>query len=85
MNDRWVVEFTNDWKQLVGKWNWYTFTIVELYFENDKFTHGYEFVFTLLGLGIRIRYNTDKALKQFDKWEQEVNLDKLIEEIHADN
>jgi hypothetical protein len=62
--DRFVIEFENDWEQLIGRWTWYTFTLIKIEFENDKFTHGYEFYFVLLGLGLRIRYN--KA--SFDKW-----------------
>ena len=68
----WLIEGRNEWKQLFGGYNWYNITIVTIYFENDVMTYGYEFVFTLLGLGIRIRYNTDKALGQFEKWEREV-------------
>jgi len=36
-----------------------------LYFENDVWTGGYEFVFQLLGLGFRIRYNYD--LEKLDR------------------
>lgn len=33
--------------------------------------HGYEFHFTLLGLGVYIRYNTDKSLAQFEEWDDD--------------
>ena len=80
-DDKWVIEFQNDWKQIIGKWNWYTFTVIELYFENDKWTHGYEAMFVLLGLGVRIRYNTDKALEQFAEWDKEAT--KRLKDINS--
>ena len=79
----WIIEGGNEWKQLLGGYNWYNITIVTIYLENDVMTHGYEFVFTLLGLGIRIRYNTDKALEQFKEWSSEV--DEAIEEHEKNN
>jgi hypothetical protein len=79
----WLVEGRNEWKQLFGGYNWYNITIITLYLENDVMTYGYELVFTLLGLGIRIRYNTDKALKQFEKWESEV--DATVTEYDSKN
>lgn len=68
----WVLEPINEWKQVRGGFNWYTFTIIHIYFEKENITHGYEFWFTLLGLGFYLRYNTDKSLEQFDEWEMEV-------------
>lgn len=67
----WVVEGINEWKQITGGYNWYSFTLFQCYFEAG-FIGGYEFHFTLLGLGFYIRYNTDKALKRFDEWDREL-------------
>ena len=69
----WLIEGRNEWKQLLGGYNWYNITIINLYLENDQMTYGYEFVFTVLGLGIRIRYNTQKGLDQFEMWSNEVD------------
>ena len=66
-----VFEFYNDWAQLFGKWNWISYTLFTIDFENDRMTHGYEFRFILLGLGVMVRYNTDEALKLFEKWKNE--------------
>ena len=68
----WVFEFNNEWKQLSGEWNWYCFTLIYIY--GEKSWGGYEFWFTVLGLGIYIRYNTKKSHKQFDEWEKELDL-----------
>jgi hypothetical protein len=73
----WLIEFTNEWRQLFGKYNWYTITFIEIYFEKDDFTHGYEFVCVILGLGVRVRYNTDKALAQLEEWQKDVENSKL--------
>ena len=77
LKDKIVFEFRNDWKQIKGKFNWYEFTFVHLYFEIDKKTHGYEFHFMLLGLGFYFRLNTDKSMRQFDKWEKEIKKEIL--------
>lgn len=69
--EHWLIEGVNQWKQLFNTFNWYRFTLVLFEFENEKWLYGYELNVILLGLGIRIRYNTDKALEQFDEWEKE--------------
>jgi hypothetical protein len=69
--DRLLIEFINDWAQFHGTWNWYTFTLINIEFENDVMCHGYEFYFVILGLGFRIRYN--KA--SFKPWVEEIERD----------
>lgn len=51
------VHTINQWGQLFGRFNWYTFTPIEIEFENETMTGGFEFVIMLLGLGLRFRYN----------------------------
>jgi len=70
LKDKIVLEATNEWGQLFEECNWYGVTIIHIYFEKDIMTHGYEFSFTLLGLGFYLRYNTDKALRLFAKWDK---------------
>lgn len=56
----------NEWPQLSGKWNWRTFTLINLEFEDDISMGGYEFKFILLGLGFCWRWNhteTDQMLE----------------------
>ncbi len=65
------LDLSTEWEQLFGKYNWYSFTFIGLYFEKDDFTKGYEFVATFLGFRLRVRYNTDRAMAQFDEWEKE--------------
>jgi len=67
-----VFEFNNEWLQLFSKHNWYTFTPIAIEFENDEFTGGLEFTAFLLGLGIRIRYNTKKFYEKQKEWDAEV-------------
>jgi len=47
----------NDWNQLWGNYNWYSFHFIRVYFENDVMTGGWEFEFAVLGLGFRLRWN----------------------------
>lgn len=61
----WYLHFTddcfahliNDWEQVFGSWNWYTFHWIHLYMENEIMTGGFEFEFVVLGLGFRVRWN----------------------------
>ena len=71
-----ILETINQWEQLKGDFNWYTFTPIQIEFEKENVAHGYEFIFIVLGLGFRVRYNTDKALAQFEEWENEIENDK---------
>jgi len=68
----WLVEPINEWRQIKGGYNWYSFTLIHIYFEKENIAHGYEFWFTLFGLGFTIRYNTDRSLEQFDEWDRDV-------------
>ena len=65
------LDLSTEWTQLFGKYNWYSCTLINIYFESDDMTLGYEFVATLLGFTLRVRYDTDKAMAQFDEWEKE--------------
>jgi hypothetical protein len=77
------LEFKNEWTQLVGKYNWYTVTFIQIEFENDLFTGGYEFVFILLGLGFRLRYNTKKFYELEAQWQKET--DEAVDEMNREN
>ena len=74
----WLIEPINEWKQLRGKYNWYTATFIHCQFERELMAYGYEFQFILLGLGFRARYNTDKSLERFDEWDREAE-EALVE------
>ena len=67
------LDLSTEWTQLFGEYNWYSCTLINIYFESDDMTHGYEFVATLLGFTLRVRYNTNKAMAQFEEWEQELS------------
>jgi hypothetical protein len=54
-----IFELTNDWQFLFGKYNWTTFTFIQLYIEHEKWLKGWDLHFTLLGLGVYIRFNYD--------------------------
>lgn len=58
--------FENDWGQLFGKYNWKTYRIAEIYYEDDVMLGGKEFIFVLLGFGFRIRHNNpdNKEMKR---------------------
>jgi hypothetical protein len=72
----WVFEWTNEWSQLWGKYNWVSFTPIYVYFEKDVWIGGWEFHFTILGLGFYLRYNDEKAKATFEKWDKEIEDDK---------
>lgn len=59
--ENFFIDTHNDWRQLWGKWNWISFTLIEIYAENDKWTGGLVFQMTLLGLGFRLRWNYDPS------------------------
>lgn len=65
------LHFLNDWKQMFGKWNWISVNFIQIYFEKDIMTGGYEFECMLLGLGFRIRYTYDDS--KIKKWSKEVS------------
>jgi hypothetical protein len=58
-NGNTFIHATNDWKQLAGKskYNWYSFHLINAYFENDIICPGFEIEITFLGLGLRFRHN----------------------------
>lgn len=73
---RHLAEFKCQWLQFFGKYNWYTFQFLNIEFEYDKMTFGYEFLLTILGFSFRYRYNTDKAIEQFKEFEKDIEHSK---------
>ncbi len=49
--------FENDWPQIWGRYNWKTYRVADIYYEDDVMLGGHEFRFVLFGFGIRIRVN----------------------------
>ena len=70
--ERFVLEFYNEWEQVYArkKFNWYTGTFIHAYFEYEHF--GFSGQFVLFGFGFYFRYNTDKSIKLFKKWQKEL-------------
>lgn len=51
------IEILCEWSQIIGKYNWYSFTLINIYCENETWTGGFEFEFIILGVGLRFRWN----------------------------
>lgn len=67
-----VITFTNEWRQFFTKgWNWRSFNLIQVYFEQDVMTAGYECILSLAGFSIRLRINTNKSLELFAEWTKE--------------
>lgn len=49
--------FENDWRQLFGDYNWQTYRLADIYYENDEMLGGHVFQFVLFGLGFHFRKN----------------------------
>lgn len=68
-----LFEFKNDWQQIIGKWNWYSFTFIQFYVEHEKWLRAISLEFTILGIGVYIRFNYDveSLNKKLSDWEAE--------------
>ena len=53
---RWMFDFTNEWSQIVGKYNWISFHPLSVYFEKDNRFGNLELEIFVLGFGVRICY-----------------------------
>ena len=66
----------SSWEQLVDKWNWVTFHVVQFEVENDTMTGGCEATVIILGAGFRIRYNyafeESEAGHQFEEFKKDM-------------
>lgn len=73
VNKQCFFTFFTEWNQLnfYKKFNWYTVTLIHIFFEKDSVCEGYLFQATLLGFSFSFRYNTKEALKLFKLWEKE--------------
>jgi hypothetical protein len=84
LREKIVFEFKNDYVQFVPskkvKWNWFSYHFAYIYFERDVMAGpAYEFWFYILGLGFYVRYNTDKAMRLYDKWMRGINKGDIYE------
>lgn len=79
------IHATNDWAQLYRlltgktKYNWYTFDIIKVYFENDIMCPGFEIEIALLGFGLRFRHN-----KSWEGTEIQKRIDDVKEMIERE-
>ena len=78
--ENWIFEFNNEWGQIFGKYNWYSFTFWHLYFENETHSGGVELHFMLLGLGFYLRYNYN-----FEESEVGKNIREYLKEQENEN
>lgn len=51
------IDWIEEWSQLAGGCNWYTFHLIQIEFEDDRILGGFEATIIILGLGFRIRCN----------------------------
>lgn len=79
ITDRLFVELHNDYEQLYGvisgrsKYNWYNLTFFVFTFMVDDFVSGWELEFIILGLGVRVRYNSPESDKYFSSIEDKLD------------
>jgi hypothetical protein len=67
-----IIELINDWYSLSEKCNWYSFNIINIYIEHEKWLKAYWFQFVFMGIGIYIRINYDVKFldKKIKDWEK---------------
>ncbi len=53
----WFIDWIEEWSQFFRRDNWYTFHPILIEFEDDRIMGGIEATVTILGLGVRVRYN----------------------------
>lgn len=70
------MEWVNEWPQLLGGCNWYTYHLVMIEFEDDRIMGAVECTFIILGLGFRARWN-------YKVTERVAFLQEAISEIQA--
>lgn len=59
----------NDWRQLFGGYNWSTYRLAHIEYENDTLLGGHEVTVVLLGFGFRFRKNNpnNERMKAMDE------------------
>lgn len=57
----WFIEWIQEWSQMLGGCNWYTFHVCQIEFEWDKMMGGVEATVIIFGLGFRWRWNYEET------------------------
>ena len=70
------MHWVNEWPQLLGGCNWYTYHLVMIEFEDDRIMGAVECTFIILGLGFRARWN-------YKVTERVAEMQEAISEIQA--
>lgn len=71
------IEWIEEWSQLLGGCNWYTFHPIMIELEDDRMMGAVEGTFIVLGLGFRFRWN-------FRVTERSKELLSAVEEINSE-
>ncbi len=53
----WYFDWTEDWSQLRPGFNWRTFRLVDIEFEDDRMMGALEATFVVFGIGGSVRWN----------------------------
>lgn len=74
IGDNAFAHLENDWPQIWGKYNWKTYRLAHIYYEDDVWLGGKELVFVLFGIGFRFRYNdpNNEKMKELDETVQSI-------------
>lgn len=73
-----LIDLTNEWCQVFGKYNWYTLKFVNLEIEWDKYCGSLEFMIAFLGFGLRVAIAVPNELSKFnyEGWTTDIEIAK---------
>jgi hypothetical protein len=66
-----MFDFSCDWSNLWSKYNWYTFRLINIEMEWDRYCGSLEFMTAFLGFGLRIAIAipTKKSIENLKRWD----------------
>lgn len=65
--ENWYIQFRQQWTEwFTGRYNWKTFTVAHIEYEDETCTANRSFVFFLLGVGFHIQWSTGRESPALD-------------------
>jgi hypothetical protein len=78
------IDFSNEWTQIFGQYNWINITPIKIYFENEIYTGECFLEIIILGLGFRLTVAKKWDKRRHDFVERMLNYKKNIEKNEMD-
>lgn len=76
-----MIQFINQWSQLIGEYNWYEFDLIKVFYERTTYHGLSEVEVVLLGIGFRVQWVHEQEVwnNKLEEWAKVIEDSDFVE------